>query len=130
MIITKAKAVVAVVDDDASVRKSLGRLLRSAEFEAVTFAGAEEYLEIMGAKPPSCLVLDVYMPGMNGLSLQAELANRDCRIPIIFITAHDDAALREQALAAGAAAYLIKPFSDSEFIDVVEAAMTRGPGGE
>ena len=118
-----------MVDDDASIRISLNRLFRSAGMEVVTFASDEEFLEAIRALDPSCLVLDLYMPGMDGFALQAELANREMKVPIVFITAHDDEILREKALAAGAVDFLTKPFDYSKLIEVVEAAMDSDAAG-
>ncbi len=95
---TKTEALIAVVDDDASVRRSIGRLLRSAGFMVVTFASAEEFLQSVDTCAPNCLVLDVHMPNMDGLALESLLAMRDDKVPIVFITAHDDQSTRERAL--------------------------------
>ena len=117
------KKPIAVVDDDASVRKSLNRLFRSAGIEAVAFASAKDFLKALPTLGPACLVLDVHMPGMDGIALQAELAKRESKVPIVFITAHDDQKIREKAFDAGAADFLAKPFDYANLIEVVEAAM-------
>ena len=125
-----SRALVAVVDDDESVRKALSRLLRSADTRVVTYAGAEEYLEAANTNPADCLVLDVHMPGMNGLALQAELAQHEPGIPIIFITAQDDADLRAKALAGGASGYFVKPFNEEALIESIQTAIAGKPRSE
>jgi FixJ family two-component response regulator len=121
--------VISVVDDDASVRRSLDRLLRSVRLEARLFASAEEFLDSEGACQANCLILDVRLPGMSGIELQRLLRNRKCRVPVIFITAHgsDDHA-RSEAASEWTIAYLIKPFSGDELLEAVDAALKWGPG--
>jgi len=111
-----------VVDDDASVRVALGRLIRSAGLEVETFASAEDLLETWPSGPSGCLIVDVQMPGLSGLELQSELAALGSTIPIIFITAHDDPNARSRALNGGAADFLEKPFDDEELIAAIRAA--------
>jgi FixJ family two-component response regulator len=121
------RALVAVVDDDESVRESLPDLLRELGFAAQGFAAAEEFLASDALGLTSCLILDIAMPGMSGLDLQAELSRRRSAIPIVFITATEDEAVRRRAVAAGAVAYLQKPFSGTALHDAVAAALeTRG----
>jgi FixJ family two-component response regulator len=118
--------VIAIVDDDASVCRALSRLVRSLGFVGATFDCGERFLGALTGSPPlrpDCLVLDVHMPGLSGLQIQERLAGT--ALPIIFITAHDDASLWEQALAGGAAALLHKPFDDQVFIDTLRAALAR-----
>jgi FixJ family two-component response regulator len=120
----KAKPFVVVVDDDESVSRAIKRLLRSIGVEAESFASGEAFLEALSSirsYRPNCVILDVQMPGLNGLEVQQRLA--DSGLPIIFITAHDDIAVREQALSAGALAYLRKPFKDELFVRTVRAAL-------
>jgi FixJ family two-component response regulator len=118
---------VAVVDDDDSVCRALARLLRSAGMTSESFATGDAFLAAFDAPRdgvrwrPGCLVLDVQMPGINGLDVQRRLAGTN--VPIVFVTAHDDLAVREQALAAGAHAYLHKPFDDEVFIGAVSEAV-------
>jgi FixJ family two-component response regulator len=114
---------VTVVDDDESVRESLPDLLREFGFSARAFASAEEFLRSDAARQSRCLVLDVAMPGMNGLDLQRELARRGLAIPIVFITAQKDEVVRARALAQGAAGFLHKPFSDSALLEALRSAM-------
>ena len=113
-----------VVDDDASVREGVAGLLRSAGVTAKTFASAEEFLAAPRPKIPSCLVLDVNLPGVNGLDLQQELAKSDVQIPIIFLTGHGDIPITVRALKAGAANFLTKPFDDEELLNAIRQAIT------
>jgi FixJ family two-component response regulator len=117
---------VAVVDDDVSVRESLPELLRQLGFAARAFASAEAFLSSDALDRTDCLVLDVAMPGMSGPELQTELA-RYRSIPIIFISANVDQAVTARVLANGAAAFLHKPFSDSQLLGALGAAL--GPEG-
>lgn len=127
--VARSPLTVFVIDDDESVRKAVRRLIQSAGFTARAFASAEAYLD--AALPaPDCLVLDVRMPGgLGGLELQQRLAARGWRVPIVFITGHEDAQTRDRALAAGAAAFLRKPFDDQELLDAV-ARVTEPRQGE
>jgi FixJ family two-component response regulator len=115
---------IAIVDDDASVCRALKRLVRSLGMEAETFASGREMLELMRVMPtfkPDCVVLDVQMPDIGGLELQRRLAPSG--LPVIFITAHDDVGVRESALAAGAVAFMRKPFQDEILIRTLRAAV-------
>jgi len=116
-------AVVAVVDDDESVRESLPDLLTEFGFSARAFASAEEFLASDSLGPTQCLVLDVAMPGMSGPDLQRELSSRGRHIPIIFITAHGDEAVRQHVLEQGAVACLLKPFTDTALLEALNAAL-------
>lgn len=120
-----ASALVAVVDDDESVRESLPDLLRELGFEAKAFAAAEEFLMSDCVPATHCLVLDVAMPGMSGPELQQELALRGSVIPIIFITARADQAVRQQLLRQGAVECLFKPFSEQQLRAALDAALRR-----
>ena len=107
------------------------RLMRSFNMDAETFTSGREFLDLVQAMPsfhPDCVVLDVQMPGLNGLDVQEQLARSGSRLPVIFITAHDEAGLRERALAAGAVAFLRKPFNDELFIKSLRAALNCGAG--
>lgn len=124
-----ANPLVVVVDDDPSVCRAIKRLLRSVGIAADTFPSGDEFLDTLATMPsyrPDCAILDVQMPGSNGLEVQRRLA--DTAMPVIFITAHDDVAVREAALAAGAVAYIRKPFNDHLFIKTVRAALQLLPG--
>ena len=114
---------VAIVDDDDSMRSALQGLLHSAEFPSQSFASAEEFLQSGQQHQIACLIADIRMPGMSGLELQAQLNAERCRIPIIFITAHGDEKMRMQALRAGAVEFMAKPFNDEALLESVRAAL-------
>jgi FixJ family two-component response regulator len=127
----KTKPTIAVVDDDASVCRAISRLLRSLGMNADTFTSGREFIEHIGTMPsfrPDCVVLDVQMPGMNGLEVQDLLIRGEHPLPIIFITAHDEMGVRERALQAGAVAFLHKPFNDELLIKTLNEAINRGAG--
>src|SRR6202795_5150486 len=113
----------AIVDDDDLMRVALQGMLKSVGFPAQAFASAEEFLKSGQQRHTACLIADIRMPGISGLELQAKLNAEHCRIPTIFITAHGDANLRMQALRAGAAEFLTKPFDDEVLLDNVRAAL-------
>ena len=115
--------VVAVVDDDESVRESLPDLLRSFGYSAHAYSSAEEFLASNSIGQTVCLLLDIAMPGMTGLALQRELKVRGQEIPIVFITASMDEEVRAQALQEGAVAVLFKPFSDTALLDALNAGL-------
>jgi FixJ family two-component response regulator len=115
--------VVVIVDDDELIRGSLGGLMKEAGLLALTFASAEEFLTSGEEKRTACLIVDIRMPGMSGLELQAKLNEAHHRIPIIFITAQGDEKLRLQALRAGAVEFLTKPFDHQALLDSVRAAL-------
>ena len=114
---------ISVVDDDESVRESLQALVRSVGFGVMVFASAEEFLTSGRLADTDCLVLDVRMPGMNGLELQRHLAANHFAIPVIFITAHGDEESRQRALNNGAVDYLLKPFSEEALLNAIDAAL-------
>jgi FixJ family two-component response regulator len=116
-----------VIDDDASVRKALQRLLRSEGMAVKTFASAEDFLAA-DLPLPDCLVLDVRMSGMSGVELQLRLLAEHGYAPIVFITAHDDEEARASAMAAGAVAFLHKPFEDHVLLDAISQAVARNTG--
>jgi len=120
---------IAIVDDDESVRRAIQRLVRSLGMEADIFASGQEFVDLTEAMPsfhPQCVVLDVQMPGLTGLDVQAYLVQSGIELPVIFITAHDDVGVRERAMAAGAVAFLRKPFNDELFIRTLRVAMACG----
>lgn len=117
---TQKTSTVYVVDDDASIRRALERLLRSSGYTAVTFASAEEFLQSAIASGEGCLILDIRLPGMNGLELQEKLASRGAANSFIFMTAHDIPQWQEKATKAGAIAYLKKPFREQSLLDAVK----------
>jgi FixJ family two-component response regulator len=120
-----AEAVVFVVDDDASMRESLQNLLRSVGLRVEAFASAQEFLRSPRPEGPSCLVLDVRLPGLSGLELQQRLAEGDMAMPIIFITGHGDIPMTVQAMKAGAVEFLSKPFRDQALLDAIQQALAR-----
>jgi len=124
--VSGARELVCVVDDDQSVRRSLRRLFRSAGYAAETFASAEDYLAREIFKGPICLVLDVRMPGLNGLELQKTLESRGACEQIVFITGHNDVPTCTQAMKNGAVDFLMKPFDGSELTEAVKRALGRG----
>ena len=119
---------VSVVDDDASVRNSLNRLIRSIGMEAKVFASAEEFLNAVHPRKANCLILDVRLPGMSGIDLLRHLLACRCSIPVIFITAHgSDEVARSEAASDQTIAYLIKPFNADELLDAVNTALKSNP---
>ena len=117
------RALVSVVDDDESVRESLPDLIRECGFEACAFSSAKEFLASDCVNRTGCLILDVAMPNVTGLDLQRELQVQGRKIPVIFITAHKDEAVRMRALEQGAVGFLLKPFSDIALLSAIEAAL-------
>ncbi len=116
--------VVSIVDDDASLRRSLRNLLISVGFRVATFESAEAFLETADRESTGCLVLDLQMPGMDGLELLRHLAAMDWRIPIIILTAHDNEETHQRSLQAGAVAFLEKPFQSAALLDAVRTALS------
>ena len=120
---TSAGPRIAVVDDEASVRTALGRLLRLADYEVNAFASGEDFLASFATHRPDCAILDVHMPGLSGFDVQARLLAAHSDVPVVFITASDDLALDQKVLAAGGAALLRKPFSNDALLAAVGAAL-------
>jgi len=116
-------SLVYVVDDDASVREAVESLIRSAGLSARTFPSAEAFFA--AGELPSCLVLDVEMPGLSGLDVQQELAKSDVQIPVIFLTGHGDIPMSVRAMKAGAVEFLTKPFRDQDLLDAIQAGIER-----
>ena len=114
-----------VIDDDAGVREAIQGLLKSARLRCTSFETAEEFLRNKPPEGPSCLVLDVSLPGVNGLDLQRELADAGVRIPIIFITGHGDIPMTVKAMKSGAVEFLTKPFLDEDLLDAIHQALDR-----
>jgi FixJ family two-component response regulator len=121
-------SIVYIVDDDPSMREALTRLLGTVGLRAQAFKTAQEFLSTKRPDTPSCLVLDVRLPGLSGLDLQREVANTEVPIPIVFITAHGDVPMTVQAMKAGAVEFLTKPFRDQQFLDAVQQAIDRDRG--
>ena len=120
-----ARALIYVIDDDVSVRNGLDNLLRSAGFTVQTFSSAREFLASARPDMPSCLLLDVQLPGLSGLDLQQELAKGGVEIPIIFITGHGDIPMSVRAIKAGALEFLTKPVNDEDLLDAIQQAIAR-----
>jgi len=117
---------ICVMDDDPSVRKGLGRLLRSMGYQVEAFGSAEEFLQTASDCPgPACLVLDVKMPGLDGLDLQKQLQQRDYIMPIVFITGHGDIPMSVKAMKTGAIDFLTKPFDEEDFLKAVQEALKK-----
>jgi len=121
----KKRPLIAIVDDDESIRVTMGTLMRSLGFAARGFASAEEFLQSPELGETSCLISDVQMPGINGLELQSRLASENRRTPIIFITAFPDPRIEERALAGGAVGFLAKPFDGQTLIQCVDRALSQ-----
>jgi FixJ family two-component response regulator len=120
------QTIIAIVDDDESVCHAIKRLLRSLGMKADTFASGKEFIDFIETMPSrrfDCVILDVQMPGLNGLDVQERLKRLGNRFPIIFLTAHDEVSARERALAAGAVAFLRKPFAAELLIKTLRAAV-------
>jgi FixJ family two-component response regulator len=111
------------------MRQALGSLFRSVELAVQVFASAREFLDAPRKDAPGCLVLDVRMPGLSGLDLQRELAERDIRIPIVFMTGHADIPMTVRAMKAGAVEFLTKPLRDQDLLDAVQNAVDRDRAG-
>ena len=116
---------VAIVDDDQSVQSALQDLIESDGLSTVCFGSAEQFLDSEARQEAACLIVDIRMPGMSGLELQAKLKAERCRKPIIFITAHGDARMRIRAMREGAVEFLTKPFDDAVLLGIVHAALDR-----
>jgi FixJ family two-component response regulator len=122
---TAAEAVVFVVDDDVGTRESLKNLIRSVGLRAETFASAQDFLRSTRPDAPSCLVLDVRLPGLSGLDLQKRMAEVEVAIPIVFISGHGDIPMSVRAMKAGAVEFLTKPFREQELLDAIQQALER-----
>jgi FixJ family two-component response regulator len=122
---TQAEPTVFIVDDDPAVLKSLSRLLRAVELPVVTFSSPREFLERHDPRAPGCLVLDLTMPGLNGLELQEALTTKGCAIPIIFLTGHGDIPTSVRAMKGGAFDFLTKPVNDDDLIKAAHAALEK-----
>ena len=119
------RAVVFVVDDDPSVRRSLESLVRSVGLDARLFSSAQEFMQAERPDAPGCLVLDVRLPGMSGLTFQQELARAGVALPVIFISGHGDVPMTVRAMKAGAVEFLTKPFDEQVLLDAIHAAIER-----
>jgi FixJ family two-component response regulator len=119
----QSSRLIAIVDDDKSVQSALQDLIESEGLPTLCFGSAEQFMDSEARYKAACLIADVRMPGMSGLELQAKLKGERCRIPIIFITAHDDAKMRIQAMRDGAVEFLTKPFDNAVLLETVHAAI-------
>lgn len=120
---------ISVVDDDDAVRESLQRLIRSVGFTVQAFPSAEQFLNSDQLRHTRCLILDVKLPGIDGLELQRQLTANRCEIPVIFITAHADERTRVRALGNGALEYLFKPFSEEALLNAIHMSLAARPVG-
>jgi FixJ family two-component response regulator len=122
--------VIAIIEDDASIRRALARLLHSVGWKAVVFASAEAFLHAAGQEPPDCLVLDIRLPGMSGVELLEHNAVTNLSLPVICMTAHDDVQVRQRAAQAGAVAFLVKPVDEQDLLHAIRRALRCEVHGE
>ncbi|HEX4076798.1 MAG TPA: response regulator transcription factor [Candidatus Acidoferrales bacterium] len=122
---TEQQSIVYVIDDDSAVRNAVDRLIRSVGLKVRTFVSADEFLAVTLPDVPSCLILDVRMPGMSGVDLHNDLIKRDFRLPVVFITGHGDIPMAVQVIKAGAIEFLTKPFRDQDLLDAIQQAIMR-----
>ena len=115
---------ISIVDDDASVRRALCRLCKSAGYRVDSFGSAEAFLEAVGADQTHCLILDVHLPGRSGLQLQCDLLAADKSLPIVFVTAYEDEQARAQALDNGAVEFVRKPLDSERLLDIIRGALS------
>ena len=118
-----SKPVITIVEDDTLVLRSLVRLIRTAGYRVLAFESAEEFLESTKAGEVACVILDLQLPGMSGLELQARLTAANCQVPIVFVTAHDEPEMRAQALRNGAIAFFGKPLKDDDLLEAIDSAV-------
>ena len=121
----ESDALIAIVDDDASVREGLESLIRSAGWRVETFVSAQEFLGRLGAQAPSCLILDLQLPGLSGLDLQQRMAEVGLEIPIVFLTGHGNIPASVQAMKAGAVEFLTKPLDEQKLLQAIQEAIER-----
>jgi FixJ family two-component response regulator len=124
-VFTGGPVLISIVDDDESIRVGLSRLFKALGFDVDVFASGEEFLNSGDLRSSACLVLDLRMPGMDGLELQRRLISSNCQIPIVFLTAHYNEQARAQALTAGAISFLHKPFNEESLISNVHLAVEQ-----
>lgn len=123
----KPRTRISIIDDDASVRNALSRLLRASDFDVRAYGTGEEFIAACGSFRPHCAVIDLHMPGMSGRDLQRHIAKNDNDIPVIVITGHDSPQSRTECLADGAGAYLTKPVDEKLLLSAIATAMGRQP---
>ncbi len=119
--------VIAIVDDDESVHEAVGSIVKAAGFSIHTFSSAEDFLHSPLRETAACLILDISLPGMNGIDFQRRLLTENCRTPILFISGHDDASLREAAMRAGAIDFLSKPVRSGALLKAIRLALATCP---
>jgi FixJ family two-component response regulator len=117
------RPLIAVVDDEESVRRALARMLSASQLDVDVFGSGQEFLDSLRTRRPDCVVLDYQMPGLTGRDVQRQLAEAQIRLPIIVVTAHDQPALREQCLADGAVAYIAKPLQRERLLSLIDDAI-------
>src|SRR5215471_4020694 len=122
---SETRPVIFVIDDDASVREAVGNLLESVGLHSESFGSTEEFMFAKRPDAPSCLLLDVRLPGLNGLDFQDKLEKSGIRLPIVFITAHGDVPMTSRAMKAGAVEFLTKPFQKQELLTAISQALDR-----
>jgi FixJ family two-component response regulator len=122
---SEARSTVLIIDDDADLRNSVGRLLRSVGLNAQLFASIPDFLKTECPNTPACLVLDIRLPGKSGLDFQRELATANIHLPIVFITGHGDIPMTVQAMKGGAIEFLTKPFRDQDLLDAIQLGLER-----
>ena len=120
--VTKARPLIAVVDDEEAVRTALMRLMRSAGLSVQTFGSGADFLQSLEMRRPDCVVLDLYMPDLDGFNVQTHLSRKCAALPVIIVTGHDFPKARERAMAGGASAFLRKPVHDLTLLDAISAA--------
>src|SRR6267154_4502510 len=125
LVMVEQRAVVFVIDDDPSMRLALEDFVRTVGIEVSAFAAPQEFLQSKPSDAPGCLVLDVRLPGMSGLTFQKELAKEGLALPVIFITGHGDIPMSVRAMKAGAVEFLTKPFHDQDLLDAIEVALEK-----
>ncbi|HKY02589.1 MAG TPA: response regulator [Burkholderiales bacterium] len=118
---------IAVVDDEAAVRKALKRLLSSSDLEAETFESGQAFIDSLSNHRPDCIVLDLHMPHLNGLDVLKQVSIRGLRLPVVVLTAHDEPGARAQCLAAGATSYFCKPLDDQTLLTAIDTALKAAP---
>jgi len=123
--VTKPRPLIAVVDDEESIRRALTRLLQSAGLDVVTFASGVKFLESIPARRPDCVVLDLHMPILNGFEVQARLAEAGAPVPVVIITGVDSTETHDRALTGQPVAYLRKPVDDQTLLDAIKLALAR-----
>jgi FixJ family two-component response regulator len=128
--VSKTRPLIAIVDDDESVRLALRRLLRSANLDVETFPSGVEFLASCETRPPDCVVLDLHMPVINGFEVQSQLAAFSSPVPVVIITGHDSTETRDRALEMRPVAYLRKPVNDETLLDAIQLALHNHPQKE